>query len=136
MMTGPLLRLMVDPDAVPVAHHSPILVTVHWQEAVKAGLYKDVKLGVLEEVPLGTLVSWCQCMVLCQKKNGKPRRTVDFQALNKFVARETHHTQSPYHQASCVLEHTRKTVCDAWNGYHQCLRWALKEWGPWDPIPL
>ena len=57
-------------------------------------------------------------MVICAKKNGKPRRTVDFQALNKHALRETHHTQSPFHQARQVPSGKCKTVFDAWNGYH------------------
>ena len=57
-------------------------------------------------------------MVICAKKNGKPRRTVDFQPLNKFAARETHHTPSPFHQARSVPCNKKKTVLDAWNGYH------------------
>ena len=117
-MTGPPLRLMVDRDATPVAWHTPIPVAVHWQDEVKAGLDQDVRLGVLEEVPIGTPVTWCHRMVICAKKNGKPRRTVDFQALNRHAVRETHHTQSPFHQARRVPNGKRKTVFDAWNGYH------------------
>ena len=114
----PPIRLMVVPDARPVAHHTPIPVPVHWQEAVKAGLDMDVRLGVLEPVPIGTPVTWCHKMVICPKKSGKPRRTVDLQALNRHATRETHHTQSPFHQARKVPPHTRKSVFDAWNGYH------------------
>ena len=117
-MSGPPIRLMVDPDARPVAHHTPIPVPVHWQEAVKAGLDQDVRLGILEPVPVGTPVTWCHKMVICPKKSGKPRRTVDLQALNRHATRETHHTQSPFHQARKVPPHTRKSVFDAWNGYH------------------
>ena len=47
LMDGPPMQLMVDPDAEPVAHHTPIPVPLHWQEAAKAGLDKDVALGVL-----------------------------------------------------------------------------------------
>ena len=57
-------------------------------------------------------------MVICAKKNGKPRRTVDFQPLNKFATRETHHTQSPFLQARSVPHGMKKTIFDAWNGYH------------------
>ena len=57
-------------------------------------------------------------MVVCAKKDGKPRRTVDFQALNRHAKRETHHTQSPFHQARSVPSGKKKTVVDAWNGYH------------------
>ena len=57
-------------------------------------------------------------MVICAKKNGKPRRTIDFQSLNSYATRETHHTQSPFHQARSVPHGKKKTVFDAWNGYH------------------
>jgi hypothetical protein len=109
---------MLNENATPVACHTPIPVAIHWQGEVKAGLDQDVRLGVLEEVPIGTPVTWCHRMVICAKKNGKPRRTVDFQALNKHALRETHHTQSPFHQARQVPSGKCKTVFDAWNGYH------------------
>ena len=112
------MRLMVDPNAEPVAHHSPIPVPLHWQEDVKAGLNQDVSLGVLEPVPVGEPVTWCHRMVVCAKKNGKPRCTVDFQALNLHATRETHHTQSPFHQARSIPSNTKKTVFGCWNGYH------------------
>ena len=118
MMDGPPLHLMIDPDAKPVAHHTPIPVPIHWQEDVKAGLDRDVRLGVLEPVPVGEPVTWCHRMVVSAKKNGKPRRTVDMQPLNQHAIRETHHTQSPFHQARSVPPGTLKTVFDAWNGYH------------------
>ena len=118
MMAGPPMRLMIDPDAKPVTHHTPLPVALHWQDAVKAGLDQDVKLGVIEPVAVGEPVTWCHRMVVCAKKTGKPRRTVDFQALNTYATRETHHTQSPFHQARCIPHKKRKTVFDAWNGYH------------------
>ena len=118
MMAGPPLRLMVDPDAQPVAYHTPIPVPIHWQDDVKAGLDQDVRLGVIEPVPVGNPVTWCHKMVICPKKSGKPRRTVDLQPLNQHAVRETHHTQSPFHQARAIPPNVRKTVFDAWNGYH------------------
>lgn len=118
MMKSPPLKLMVDPNADPVAHHTPVPVPLHWQEEVKEGLEQDVKLGVIEPVPIGEPVTWCHRMVVCAKKNGKPRRTVDLQSLNKHATRETHHTQSPFHQARSVPNGKIKTVFDAWNGYH------------------
>ena len=118
LMDGPEMRLIIDPHAEPIANHSPIPVPLHWQEQVKAGLDRDVQLGVLEQVPIGEPVTWCHRMVICAKKNGEPRRTVDFQALNRHAMRETHHTQSPFHQARSVPSNKRKTVLDAWNGYH------------------
>ena len=118
MMSGEKLRLHIDDNAVPVAYHRPIPVPLHWQEDVKEGLDQDVRLGVIEPVPVGEPVTWCHRMVICPKKNGKPRRTVDFQPLNRYASRETHHTQSPYLQARSVPTNTLKTVFDAWNGYH------------------
>ena len=109
---------MINPQAKPTAYHSPIPIPIHWQDDVKAGLDRDVRLGVLEPVPVGEPVTWCHRMVICAKKNGKPRRTIDFQSLNSHATRETHHTQSPFHQARSVPHGKKKTVFDAWNGYH------------------
>ena len=118
MMSGPPLKLMIDPEATPFAYHSPIPVPLHWRADVKAGLDRDVLLGVIEPVPVGEPVTWCHRMVVCAKKDGKPRRTVDFQRINKHATRETHHTQPSFHQARSVPQHTKKSVYDAWNGYH------------------
>ena len=112
------MRLMIDSNVTPTPHHSPIPVPLHWQDDVKAGLDRDVRLGVLEPVPIGEPVTWCHRMVICAKKNGKPRRTIDFQSLNTHATRETHHTQSPFHQACSVPHNKKETVFDAWNGYH------------------
>ena len=112
MMDTPPLRLMVDPNAVPVAHHTPIPVPIHWQEEVKAGIDRDIRLGVIEPVPIGEPVTWCHRMVICAKKDGSPRRTFDFQALNANASRETHHPSSPFHQARSVPSNKKKTVFD------------------------
>lgn len=83
LMTGPPMPLMVDPEAKPVAYHTPVPVPLHWQEEVKAGLDQDVRLGVIEPVPIEGQVTWCHRMVVCAKKNGTPRHTVDFQVLKR-----------------------------------------------------
>ena len=118
LMSGPPLKLYIDPTADPVAYHTPIPVPIHWQEKVKADLDRDVRLGVIEPVPVGEPITWCHRMVVCSKKNGEPRRTVDLQPLNAHAIRETHHTPSPFHQVRTVPEGVKKTVSDAWNGYH------------------
>ncbi|XP_063956770.1 uncharacterized protein LOC135154494 [Lytechinus pictus] len=110
LMDSPPIKLMVDPDAEPIAHHTPVPVPLHWRDAVKADLEHDVQLGVLEPVPIGEPVTWCHRMVVCAKKDGKPRRTVDFQALNVHATRETHHTPSPFIQARSVPHGKKKTV--------------------------
>ena len=112
------MRLTIDHAAIPYAQHKPIPIPIHWQDDVYAGLEQDCRLGVIEPVPVGTPVTWCHRMVICSKRSGKPRRTVDLQPLNKYATRETHHTESPFHQARSVPHNTYKTVFDCWNGYH------------------
>ena len=65
------------PKVKPTAYHSPIPVRIHWQDDVKEGLDRDVRLGVSEPVPVDEQVTLCHRMVICAKKNGKPRRTID-----------------------------------------------------------
>ena len=45
-------------------------------------------------------------------------KKLDLQPLNGHAVKETHHTQSPFHQARQVPKHTKKTVFDCWNGSH------------------
>ena len=117
-MHGPPLKIFLQDGAKPVAAHSPIPIPIHWQKEVKAGLDRDVDIGVIEKVPPGTPTTWCHRMVCVPKKDNSPRRTVNFQPLNQYSSRQTHHTMSPFHQASMVPANTKKTVLDAWNGYH------------------
>ena len=115
---SPPLELHVDPAARPTAVHTPGVVPLHWQQAVLDGLNRDVRLGVLERVPVNTPVKWQSRMVVTAKANGDPRRTVDFQAVNACSPRQTHHTQSPWHLVSSIPEGVVKTTFDCWHGYH------------------
>jgi hypothetical protein len=90
-MTGPPLRIHIDPEAVPHAVHTPRAVPRHWEEPAKETIDTDVSLGVLGKVPFGVPTPWCQRMVLSEKADGGLRRTVDYSPLNKFCMRETHH---------------------------------------------
>ena len=119
LMDGhPPLKLHVDENAKPFAIHKARPVPLHWQQEVKAGLERDVALGVLEQVPMGEPTDWCAPMTIAAKKNGSPRRTIDFQQLNKACKRQTHATEAPFHQACAVPANTRRTILDAWNGFH------------------
>ena len=119
LMTGsPPLRLYVDPKAKPVAAHTPAQVPLHWQDAVKGGLDRDVRLGVLEKVKVNEPVEWCSRMVIQPKPSGEPRRVVDYQALNSHAPRQTHHTETPWSLVSSVPAKQVKTVLDCWHGYH------------------
>ena len=115
---SPPLELHVDPTATPTAVHTPGAVPLHWQQAVLDGLNRDVRLGVIERVPVNTPVRWQSRMVVTAKANGDPRRTVDFQAVNACSPRQTHHTQSPWHLVSSIPEGVVKTTFDCWHGYH------------------
>ena len=118
MENSPPLRIFVDDEASPVAVHTPSQVPLHWQEQVKAGLDRDVRLGVLEKVPVNDPVTWCSRMVITPKLDGSPRRVVDYTALNKQAPRQTHHTESPWSIVSAIPPNRVKTTLDCWHGYH------------------
>ena len=118
MDSAPPLRLFVDPQATPVAAFSPSAIPIHWNAAVKEGLDRDVKLGVIEQVPVNEPAKWCCRMVVTPKSDGSPRRVVDFGPVNRNAPRQPHHTKSPYTIAMSVPGNTVKTVLDNWHGYH------------------
>ena len=114
----PPMSLHIDPDVKPLAIHKPRPVPVYWQEQVKKDLDRDERLGVIEKVPIGHPSTWISPMVTVAKSNGNPRRTIDFQKLNKAALRQTHSSETPFHMASQIPQDTFKTVLDAWNGFH------------------
>ena len=118
LMEGPPISILIDPKAQPVMFNTPATIPIHWMEDVRMKLEEDVRLGVLERVPMGEKPTWCFRMVLARKPDGSPRRTVDLSPLNKFCYREPHHVQPPFQQAKSIPPNTYKTVLDAWNGYH------------------
>lgn len=119
LMTGsPPLRLHVDPTAKPVAVHSPAQIPLHWQDAVKGGLDRDVRLGVIEVVPVNEPTQWSSRMLVQPKPTGEPRRVIDFQALNMHAPRQTHHTETAWSLVSSIPPRQVKSVVDCWHGYH------------------
>ena len=118
LMTGKKHHIHITENAEPYITHSPIPIPHHWKEEVKRQLDQDVDMGVVRKVSVGEADEWCSQMVVVGKKDGKPRRTVDFQNLNRFCKRETHHTPSPY-VVSNIPTKSYKTILDAYNGYHQ-----------------
>ena len=82
-----------DENAKPVVIHEARLIPIHWREQV---LERAVQIGMLERVPIGEPTSWSSPMVICPKADGSPRRTVDLQALNKVVVRQTHTADPPF----------------------------------------
>lgn len=117
-MTGDPLHLYINEKAQPTAVHTPSPVPVHWQEKVKSDLDRDVRLGILEVVPVNTPTTYCSRMVLQAKSNGDPRRTIDLQPLNDNSVRQSYPVGSPFLLASKVPRDKKKSVVDCWNGYH------------------
>ena len=93
-MTGDPQHIHVKDGVVPTAAHIPIPIPAHWKSGVKQQLDSDVEKGILYKLPPCEPVDWCMRMVCVPKPDGSPRRTIDFQPLNKFCKRETCH---PYH---------------------------------------
>ena len=119
LMSGtPPLELFINKDARPVACHKPSQIPIHFKDQVEKELRRDVKLGVLEEVPPNTPTTWCSRMVIQTKKSGKPRRVIDLQPVNKCAVRQTYSGGSPFEIVSEVPPNTFRTTMDAWNGYH------------------
>ena len=119
VMRGTPHHIHLTPGAKPVAYHTPLTIPKHWEGEVHKQLEEDVRRGVLRKVPAGEATEWCSRMVVTSKKNGQPRRTVDYQPLNAVCLRETHHTPAPFDMVSNVPGHTFKTVADAFSGFHQ-----------------
>ena len=117
MSNSPPLELFIDREAKP-ACHKPSKVPIHFKKIVEDELRRDVKLGVLEEVPPNTPTTWCSRMCIQTKKNGKPRRVIDLQPVSKHAVRQTYTGESPFEIVSEVPPHTYRTTLDAWNGYH------------------
>ena len=118
MLTGKPLDIHWREDARPVVRHSPVPVPVHFKEGSKEDLDRDERIGVCQRVPDGIPSIWQSVMLVLEKRSGKLRRVVDYQAVNKASIRETHHTPTPFHLASAVPANMLKTLFDAWNGYH------------------
>ena len=120
-MSGTIAHIHLKEGAVPKARHSPIPVSFHLKEPVRQALWEDVKRGIITPVPVGMPTDWCSTMVIIAKKNGKPRRTIDYQHLNSQCKRETHHTGSLFQLALQVPPKQKKTVLDAVDGYSSVL---------------
>ena len=120
-MSGPPLHIHLAEDAVEYTAHTPIPVPHYYKDEVNRQLANDVRKGIIVKVPFGVADGWCQRMLVLPKRNGEPRRVVDFQPLNKFVKRETHLSPTPFEAVSSIPPHQFKTKSDAIDGYHQVL---------------
>ena len=117
-MAGPPMELHVDENATPYVCHNPRPVPISWEDQYERDLLRDEAQHVIERVPFGVPVTWYHRMVLREKNDGSPRRTIDLSPLNNYCKRETHSIESPIVVARRVPANTWKTVTDASNGYH------------------
>ena len=119
VMKGKPHKIHLKKDAIPYAAHTPIPIPHHWKDEVKSQLDRDEKMGIIRKAPLGEGSEWCMRMVTVPKSNGTPRRTIDFQPINKHCLREAHVTSTPFNAVNATPKKMYKTVLDAYNGYHQ-----------------
>ena len=77
MMTGPPIKIHIDPNVVPVAVSTPAQPPIHWLDEIKEQLYTDVRLGVIEKVEHNTPTPWLQFV----EHSGLENRTVDLDEL-------------------------------------------------------
>jgi hypothetical protein len=103
---------------IPKPAYQPAVVAEHWAERVKQSIDRDVEAGILLKVPFNEPTTWCSRMVIVKKKDGSPRRTVDYQKLNQQCVREPVYSASPFHTARQIPQNTWKSVFDAVDGYH------------------
>ena len=88
---------------IPKPAYWPAVVAEHWADEVKKSIDNDVQSGILLKIPFNEPTTWCARMVVVRKKDGRPRRTVDFQQLNKQCLREPNHGIYPFHAARKIL---------------------------------
>ena len=98
-MSGPPVEIHIKEGVQPLACHTPVAIPIHWQDQVRSDLEKDEALGVIECVLMGESVDWCHRMVVTRKQDGSSHHSVDLSLLNKHCKRETHNSESPFHQA-------------------------------------
>ena len=70
------------------------------------------------KLPTNAPTTWLSRMVITAKSNSQPRRTVDYQPLNKYMQRQTFPMETPFQLASRIPPISKKNVVDNWNGFH------------------
>ena len=117
MKSAEPINLFVDTDVKPVAIHKAVIIPIHLEAKVKADLDRDVWLRILEKVNVNLPVKWLSRMMVTMKKDGSPRRIIDYKNLNNAVPCQTIITQSPFMCASACPPRKKKSILDAKDGY-------------------
>ena len=76
-MTGPSLKIYIDPDAIPRSICTAALNPNYWEREVKETLDRDARLGVPGKTPIGVPSAWVHHMVVVVIADGSCRRVVD-----------------------------------------------------------
>lgn len=66
----------------PTAVHIPVLILHQWKKD-QTGIEQDVKLGIIEPVPVGTPTNWCSRMVVNQNWMAQLQRTILLSSPNE-----------------------------------------------------
>ena len=83
MITGSEpMRCHVSKLVEPVAISMPSEVSLYWKEVVREGVYRDVRLRVIEKVSEYTHATRCTRIVITSKMDCIHRRVVDYQEVN------------------------------------------------------
>ena len=102
------LQLIVDPNVKPVAIHKAAIIPIYLKARFKADLNRDVQLSILEKVNVNSSVKWLSHMIVTMKKDGSPRRIINYKRLNVAIPHQTNITQSPFMCASACPPKKRK----------------------------
>ena len=121
LMQGQPCKLFVNPKVKPFAIHKHRPVAIHSKKETRQVLDRDTDMGVIRPKLLGKPTVWCVPMHIIAKKSGKPRRVVDFYKLNQASLRQIEPTKALLLQCQSVLLNSKKTIFDAWHGYHSML---------------
>ena len=85
---------------------------------MKSNLDRDVRLGIFEKVDINSLGKWLSRMIDTLKKDGSPRRIIDYKKLNYALPRSKNITQSLFFCPSAYASGKKNTLLDAKDVYH------------------
>ncbi len=71
-------------------------------------------MGVIRKIVGHRKYSWVARMIVTQKKDGNPRRVIDYRMLNKTASRQFQPSESPKKIISQIPKNKLMTVIDMW----------------------
>ena len=117
---GEPYKLHVDPEARPTAVHKPNPAHLHCQHEVKASIDRDVKLGILEVVPVGEQVVWFHRMVTARKKTASHDAQWTCRCSTNMLSVKHTTPDPPFTRQRFTRQRftrgDQNRITDAWNG--------------------